>query len=131
MYLKSADLYEYCKGRFDPDPDTNKTSGYPIIYSINPEAKLLDLRNYTNKFFKVTACQSICGSYNLYENAVKNKSDVCYDKTQAVAKIAFEKKFDGIIYQSVRMPGDGEYNFIGGENIVLFNESKCKKRDYV
>lgn len=128
--LKSADLNKYCKGSFDPGPETNKTCGYPNVYSISPDAKLLDLRNHTNKFFKVVACQSICGFYDLYENVVMNKSEACYGKTQAVAKVAFENNFDGIIYQSVRMPRDGEYNYIGGENIALFNKSKCKKRDY-
>ncbi len=117
LELSSADLEQYMKANFDPDLDGNKLCGYPRVYCLNYNVKILDASGPSVPLFRLLTDLKIVTDV-FYSEMVLSRDKYVYSVTQAIASFANENGFHGILYRSVRIPRDWYY--VGGDNLVLF-----------
>jgi RES domain-containing protein len=103
-------LNPYLNGILNPDQES---FGYPLNFKLSDAANILDLRIESEALRQ------------LEEDANENISALIYSDdykySRIIADVSHKKGFDGIVYSSVREPGDIN---LCGYNLVVFDESK-------
>lgn len=96
-----------------------KYFGYSIPFFLKQDVVLINLssKNSMINFIEEN------GIKDFYKNIILSRNAETYSVTQILAKYAYDKKIDGIIYKSVRSPND--MNIIN-DNLVLFRNKLIK-----
>lgn len=111
--LWKEQLKPYLDGNTNPTPDAH---GYPLNFMLRSNVTILDLR----KNSKSLSLFDRSPKFNIKE-IIYYRDDENYKFTWEISEIALKKKFDGIVYDSVRKPND--INLLG-YNLVMFAEEK-------
>jgi hypothetical protein len=112
------DIKPYIMG--EPCSDNDKMY-YPKNFRIEDSAVLLDLRREDSPIYGLIDKYDIWTSTGqFFKKVSKSRNPSVYPITMGLAQVAFEYKYDGILFSSVRLPKDVT---VFGDAIVLFNES--------
>jgi hypothetical protein len=118
--LTPADLMPYLQGKIDPDP---LLYGYPLNYGITDNALLLDLSDLGSPLLLALE-HNWDGS--LIDEVILSPRPDAYPLTQEISAAACANGYDGIVYRSVRVPGELQYSglILPDKNLVMFNKGK-------
>lgn len=108
-------LKPYLEGVTNPDPDSY---GYPLNYALYECIDILDLRLNSN------VLNFLSNYYPKIKQYIISSDIKVYQYTQDLSEELYEFGFNGILYNSVRMPFDSPFF---GCNLVLFNRNLIDK----
>ena len=123
--LSRDELSCYFEGKMDP---TRGLKGYAMKVKLSDRALILDLVDNSLPFIDYLVSSGGWWSRQEFLNStILSRNPGVYEETQLISREALRRGFQGVCYQSVRIPNDIR---VPDRNLVVFDRSIVKVRQY-